>query len=494
MKKSHTIKKILIANRGEIAVRVIRTARELGIKTVAIYTSAERGLPHVTEAHESYLLGDGPLKETYLNQERIIEIAKQFSADAIHPGYGFLSENTYFAKKVEEAGIIFVGPTAKVIHLMGDKKQSKQTLEAIGVPMIPGYHGENQDPQFLLQKAREIKWPVLIKASAGGGGKGMRVVNNEKEFISSLETAQREALKAFGDDRVLLEKYLLSPHHIEVQIVGDSHGNVVHLFERECSIQRRHQKIVEETPSPTLDPTLRQQICETAVKIGRHLGYTNAGTVEFILDEAGDFFFLEMNTRLQVEHPVTEMITGQDLVAWQIKVAQGEKLPLKQEQIVAKGHAIEVRICSEDPDADFLPTAGKITQMGRPTHKDVRLDTGYRDGEYINPDFDPMLAKLIAWGVDRETARKRLYQALNEVVFLGPKTNRSYLQRILAHPQFAQGKTATDFVVIHKSELGPPVLEPLALATVVAASLAQEFGRHQRHGQILGEWGHFRNV
>lgn len=468
------ISKILIANRGEIALRVIQTAKEMGIKTVTLYTDEEISLPHSHAGDESFCLGSGALKETYLNQEKIIELAKKCGADAIHPGYGFLSEKSSFAKKVNEAGIIFIGPSPEAIDLMGDKKTSKIKIQELGVPSIPGYHGDNQEISHLIKEAKKIGLPVLIKASAGGGGKGMRIVYEESEFQAALEGAKREALNAFGDETVLLEKYITSPRHIEIQVMSDRHGNHFHLFERECSIQRRYQKIVEESPSPAVNADLRARMTEAAIKITKGINYEGAGTIELILDTDGSFYFLEMNTRLQVEHPVTEMVTGLDLVRLQIMVAQGDKLPFTQNEVKQRGHAIEVRLYAEDPDNGFLPSIGTIKKIGRTNVRDTRLDCGYVDGNAVTISFDPMLAKLISWGETREYAAAKLNLALNDVLFLGLKTNRDYLKRILTLQEFHEGKTYTHFVKTYEDKLQKklPTKEQVALA--VAAFLLKK--------------------
>ncbi len=473
------IKKILIANRGEIALRIIRTAKEMGIKTVTIYTDEEKTLPHASAGDEAICLGSGPLKETYLNQARIVEIARKCGADAIHPGYGFLSEKSSFAQLVSDNGIIFIGPSATSINLMGDKKSSKIKIQELGVPSIPGYHGDNQELKVLSQEAKRIGFPVLIKASAGGGGKGMRIVHQESEFNEALEGAQREALNAFGDQTVLIEKYITSPRHIEIQVMSDKHGNHCHLFERECSIQRRYQKIVEESPSPAVTPELRAKMTAAALKITNGINYIGAGTVELILDMDGQFYFLEMNTRLQVEHPVTEMVTGLDLVKLQILVAQGEELPFKQSDLKINGHAIEVRLYAEDPDNDFLPSIGTIKMIGQSTLHHTRLDCGYIDGNEVTIMFDPMLAKLVAWGENRLQATELLTQALNEVVFLGLKTNRDYLKRILNLAEFKNGLTYTHFVVTYSDKLKPQKKCKEEMALAIAASLF--------HSQLSGK-------
>ena len=468
------ITKILIANRGEIALRIIQTAKEMGIKTVTIYMDEEISLPHAHGGDESFCLGTGALSETYLNQDRIIGIAKSCGADAVHPGYGFLSEKSSFAKKVKDAGLIFIGPNPESIDMMGDKKTSKMKIQELGVPSIPGYHGDNQEISFLVEEAKKIGLPVLIKASAGGGGKGMRIVYDASEFQEALESAKREALNAFGDDTVLLEKYITSPRHIEIQVMSDQHGNHFHLFERECSIQRRYQKIIEESPSPAVDSELRAKMTAAAIKITSGINYEGAGTIELILDTDGSFYFLEMNTRLQVEHPVTEMVTGLDLVRLQILVAQGEKLPFSQSDVKQRGHAIEVRLYAEDPDNSFLPSIGVIKKIGKTTVRDTRLDCGYVDGNAVTISFDPMLAKLISWGETREIAANKLNLALNDVLFLGLKTNRDYLKRILTLPEFHSGLTYTHFVKTYEEKLKKRTPSKQQVAMAVAAFLLKK--------------------
>lgn len=500
MKKK--ISKILIANRGEIALRVIQTARELGLKTVTLYTEEEKGLPHCTAGDESFCLGSGALKDTYLNQEKIVQIAKACGADAIHPGYGFLSEKAAFADLVRKSGLIFIGPSSESIELMGDKKTSKIKIQELNVPSIPGYHGENQELSHLKKEAVRIGFPLLVKASAGGGGKGMRIVEKAEEFEAALEGAKREALNAFGDDTVLLEKYITSPRHIEIQVMSDSHGNHLHLFERECSIQRRYQKIVEESPSPAVSPELRKKMTEAALKITKGINYLGAGTIELILDTDGQFYFLEMNTRLQVEHPVTEMVTGLDLVALQILVAEGGVLPMKQEEIRQTGHAIEVRLYAEDPDNSFLPSIGKIKMIGKTNLRNVRLDSGYLDGNDISISFDPMLAKLIAWGESRDLAADKLNEALNEVVFLGVKTNRDYLKRILSLSEYRQGLTFTHFVKTYEEKLKPVKKSNDEIALAIAAALfnklpANSGGEMNSGSKAMDPWislNGFRNI
>jgi len=473
------INKILIANRGEIAVRIMKTCREMGIKTIALYTEMEQDLPHTLLADENYNLGAGALAETYLNSARIIAIARELAADAIHPGYGFLSENADFAEAVSAAGMIFIGPSAASMRLMGDKIASKNKMAALGVALIPGFHqapsqgqgGQPLDPLLLEKEGDKIGYPLLIKASAGGGGKGMRIVRRGSEFISALESAQREAQHAFGDDRVLLEKYIENPRHIEIQVFSDTHGQHFHFFERECSIQRRHQKVIEETPSVALGPETREKMAQIALQITRGIDYVGAGTIEFIYDTDGSFYFLEMNTRLQVEHPITEMVCGIDLVQLQIQVAQGEKLNLCQEDIQQIGHAIEVRLYAEDPDNEFLPSVGKIAYRGSPQTIGARLDTGLQDGNTVTIHFDPMLAKLIVHATDRQQAIAKMLIAIDEVPFLGVVTNRDYLKRILHSPPFQAGDTLTHFVEKYAAELLPRPLSTDDIAKSIASYL-----------------------
>lgn len=480
------IKKIMVANRGEIALRVLKTAREMGIQVVTVFAEDDRNLPHALYADESYSLGTGTLADTYLNKAKLIEVAKRSGADAIHPGYGFLSENEEFARLVEGNGIIFIGPTPESIVLMGDKIGSKKALEKIKIPLTPGYHGDDQSEEVLVREAKKIGYPVLIKASAGGGGKGMRIVHKDDELLEGIRGAKSEGLKSFSSDKVLIEKYVQNPRHIEVQLMSDTHGNHLHFFERECSIQRRYQKVVEETPAPNMGQELRLKVCETAVEIARGINYRGAGTVEFIMAQDGSFYFMEMNTRLQVEHPVTEMVTGHDLVKYQILVAQGEKLPLKQSDIKQRGQAIECRIYAEDPDNNFMPSIGKIERIGVPTLRDVRLDCGYLDGTEVGVNYDPMLAKLVVWGEDRKIAITKTIQSLDEVLFLGVKTNRDYLKRILAHNDFIAGKTHTHFIPDHANELKPrPLSEEEMGAMIGALSFAETKIERAGSGQVL---------
>jgi 3-methylcrotonyl-CoA carboxylase alpha subunit len=430
--------KILIANRGEIAVRVARTAKRLGIRTVAVYSEADAGAMHTAICDEAYLIGGAAARDSYLHGERIIQVARKTGAQAIHPGYGFLAENADFARACADADIVFVGPPVSAIEAMGSKSAAKALMEKAGVPLLPGYHGENQDDAFLEAEAGRIGYPVLIKASAGGGGKGMRVVEHRDQFNKSLGAARREAKSGFGDDRVLIEKYLARSRHIEIQVFADETGDCVHLFERDCSVQRRHQKIIEEAPAPGMTEARRRKMGEAAVAAAKAVGYTGAGTVEFITEHDGNFYFMEMNTRLQVEHPVTEMITGVDLVEWQLSVANGGKLPLTQTALNITGHAFEARVYAEDPARGFLPATGTITHLRQPPESPhVRVDTGVREGDEISINYDPMIAKVIAWDVDRASALRRLRSALGEYEIVGPKTNVSFLLDLVSHHAFA---------------------------------------------------------
>ena len=442
-------RKILIANRGEIACRVIATTRRMGIAAVAVYSDADARARHVALADEAWPIGPAPARESYLVGERIIDVARKSGAEAIHPGYGFLSENAGFAEACAAAGIVFIGPPAASIRAMGSKAAAKTLMEKAGVPLVPGYHGAAQDVSTLGAAAERIGYPVLIKASSGGGGKGMRIVERPADLAEAIGGAKREALASFGDDHVLVEKYLTRPRHIEIQVFADTHGNAVSLFERDCSIQRRHQKVLEEAPAPGMDPDRRRQMSEAALAAARAVGYAGAGTVEFIA-EGKKFWFMEMNTRLQVEHPVTEMITGLDLVEWQLRVAAGERLPLTQEQIVINGHAIEARIYAEDPDRDFLPSIGTLTHLRQPEETDfVRVDTGVRQGDAITPYYDPMIAKLIVWGPDRATAARRLAVALGAYEIVGVTANLGLLRAIVAAPAFLAADLDTGFIGRH---------------------------------------------
>ncbi len=448
--------KILVANRGEIACRVIRTCKRMGIHTVAVFSDTDAHAQHVQQADEAYRIGGPRPVDSYLKGDTIIEVAKQCGAHAIHPGYGFLSENAKFARACEDAGIVFIGPTVEAIEKMGSKSAAKALMQTAKVPVVPGYHGDNQDAAFLAKQADIVGYPLLIKAVAGGGGKGMRLVEKSEEFIEQLEAARREAKNAFGNDDVLIERFVLGPHHIEFQVFGDTHGNYVHLFERECSIQRRHQKILEETPSPYLDENMRKKMGDAAVAAARAIAYRGAGTIEFIAGEDREFFFMEMNTRLQVEHPITEMITGEDLVEWQLRVAAGEPLPLKQKEIITGGHAIEVRICAENPGNDFLPETGKMHVFASPAldqEGDVRLDTGVTSGDDISVYYDPMIAKLITWGGDRDEAIRRMQVAIAQTDVIGVKTNLGFLQQLVKHQAFIDGATDTGFIPRHRAML-----------------------------------------
>jgi 3-methylcrotonyl-CoA carboxylase alpha subunit len=470
--------KILIANRGEIACRVARTARRMGIRTVAVYSDADAGALHVALCDEAYRLGPPPPRESYLNGAAILAIARQCGAGAIHPGYGFLSENESFAAACAAAGVVFIGPPPPAIAAMGSKSAAKRIMEAAKVPLVPGYHGEAQDEKLLAREAAKIGYPVLIKATAGGGGKGMKVAASAGEFAAALASAQREAKSSFGDERVLVEKYLSAPRHIEIQVFADTQGNAVYLFERDCSVQRRHQKVLEEAPAPGMKPEHRRAMGEAAVAAARAIGYVGAGTVEFIAADTfardGAFFFMEMNTRLQVEHPVTEMITGLDLVEWQLRVAAGEPLPLRQEALAIDGHAIEARIYAEDPDRGFLPSIGTLAHLRAPgTDAEVRIDTGVRQGDAISPFYDPMIAKLVIHGEDRPAALRRMGEALAEFEIAGVATNIALLQRIIAHEAFASGRVDTGLIERHHAELfAPQSALPEEVLTAAAAAEA----------------------
>ncbi|MDZ7305216.1 MAG: acetyl-CoA carboxylase biotin carboxylase subunit [candidate division KSB1 bacterium] len=439
-------RKILIANRGEIAVRIMRTCREMGIRTVAVYSQADRLALHVRMADEAYEIGPPPARESYLVQEKIIEIAKRSGAEAIHPGYGFLAENADFADAVAAAGLIFIGPSGEAMRKMGDKTAARKLMQNAGVPTVPGSQDAIANAEAAIVIAEQVGFPVLIKAAAGGGGKGMRLVHRAEDLPALFETASSEAQSAFGDGRVYIEKYLESPRHIEFQIFGDHFGNVVHLGERECSIQRRHQKLIEESPSAVVDERMRRQMGEAAVEGARSCGYTNAGTIEFMVDKNRNFYFLEMNTRLQVEHPVTEMVTGLDLVQLQLEIASGSKLPFRQEDIVHRGHAIESRIYAEDPENNFLPSIGRIHDMQRPGGYGVREDSGVGEGDEISIYYDPLIAKLITWGATRDEALRRMRRALGEYRIAGVRTTIPFCLWVLNHPKFCAGEFDTHFV------------------------------------------------
>jgi 3-methylcrotonyl-CoA carboxylase alpha subunit len=453
------ISSVLIANRGEIACRIIRTARRLGLRTVAVHSEADRGAMFVAMADEAHAIGGSAPADSYLRIDRIMEAAHRSGVEAIHPGYGFLSERAEFADACAEAGIVFVGPPASAIRAMGLKDAAKALVSSAGVPVVPGYHGSRQEPDFLRQKAYEIGYPVLIKAVAGGGGKGMRRVDKALEFEAALESAQREAVSAFGDGRVLVEKYVLAPRHIEVQVFGDRQGNVVHLFERDCSLQRRHQKVIEEAPAPGMTAAMRAAMGGAAVEAARAVGYVGAGTVEFIADSRDGlrpdrFFFMEMNTRLQVEHPVTEAITGLDLVELQLRVASGEPLPFGQDDLAIGGHAVEARLYAEDPERGFLPSTGRLWALRFPQSDEIRIDTGVREGDEVTPFYDPMVAKIIAHGADRDEALDRLSAALSETVVAGPKTNAAFLAALCDADGFRSGAFDTGFIDRNLQALG----------------------------------------
>ena len=486
-------KKILIANRGEIACRVAATARRLGIRTVAVYSQADAQSQHVAMCDESVLIGPAPAKESYLKMERIISAARDTGAEAIHPGYGFLSENEAFAAACEASSVVFIGPPVSAIRAMGSKSAAKALMEKARVPLVPGYHGERQESDFLRQQADAIGYPVLLKASAGGGGKGMRIVERSEDFEAALASCKREAINSFGDDRVLVEKYLQRPRHIEIQVFADTQGNYVYLFERDCSVQRRHQKVLEEAPAPGMTPERRQAMGEAAVNAARAVGYVGAGTVEFIANQDGSFYFMEMNTRLQVEHPVTELITGTDLVEWQLRVAAGEPLPLQQQDVHIDGHAIEARIYAENPEKGFLPSTGTLLHLRLPdavnfAQGHVRIDAAVRQGDAITPHYDPMIAKLIVHGDDRSQALARMQQALNAIEIVGPSTNVAFLSRLIATPAFAGAELDTGLIERHHALLFPPAdavpVEMLALW--LAKLMTPHTARHDPWDSVQG--------
>ena len=471
---------VLIANRGEIACRIARTAKRLGLRTIAVYSAADADALHVRVCDEAYAIGPAPARDSYLSIERLIDAAKRARAECIHPGYGFLSENADFAEACAQAGIAFVGPSPAAIRAMGLKDRAKALMEAAGVPVVPGYHGERQEPKFLKEKAYEIGYPVLIKPAAGGGGRGLRRVERHAEFDAALEASIRECASAFGSSRVLIEKYVATPRHIEIQIFADRHGNVIHLGERDCSLQRRHQKIIEEAPAPGMSAELRAQMGAAAVEAARATGYSGAGTVEFVADgsaglRADAFWFIEMNTRLQVEHPVTEAITGLDLVEWQFRVAAGERLPLSQEQVRLHGHAVEVRVYAEDVENGFLPSPGRIVALQWPA--DIRVDSGVEAGVAITPFYDPMIAKLIAHASTRDAALDRLGHAIERTVIAGPRSNLAFLAALCRAPEFRSGRIDTGFIDRNLAALGAVPHEPdyAAAALGVARLLAQSF-------------------
>ena len=489
-------RKILIANRGEIACRVISAARDMGIRTVAVYSDADRDARHVAFADEARRIGPAEARASYLNAEAILAAARDTGAEAIHPGYGFLSENEEFAATCARMGIVFIGPSPEAIAAMGDKSAAKRLMEKAGVPLVPGYHGEDQDPAFLQKEAGKIGYPVLIKASAGGGGKGMRIVQEVKGFAAALESAKREAKAAFGDERVLVERYLERPRHIEVQVFGDTQGTVVYLFERDCSVQRRHQKVLEEAPAPGLGEKRRQEMGKAAVAAAKSIKYTGAGTVEFIAGQDGTFYFMEMNTRLQVEHPVTEMITGLDLVNLQLAVAAGEPLPFRQEDLGIRGHAIEARIYAENPAKGFLPSTGTLRHLRAPEEQSgkIRVDTGVRQGDVITPHYDPMIAKLVVWGEDRGIALGRLRAALAAYEIVGVSSNVEFLARVVAGKAFSGADLDTGLIERCRAELFPedvgPDDEDLAAAALaeLLAEQAQAAAGARRSGDPHSPW------
>lgn len=482
---------LLIANRGEIAARVIRTARAMGLRTVAVYSEADRDAMHVALADEAVLLGPARAHDSYLNVERLIDAARKTGAEAVHPGYGFLSENAEFAQACLDAGLVFVGPTAEMMTAMGSKSGSKALMEKAGVPLVPGYHGEAQDDATLSKAADKIGFPILVKASAGGGGRGMRIVRSAAELAPAIVSAKREAKAAFGDDRMLIEKYVDNPRHIEVQIIGDSHGNLLSLFERECTLQRRHQKVIEEAPSPTLNAAQRETVCAAARKAARAVNYVGAGTIEFVSD-GKDVFFIEMNTRLQVEHPVTELITGIDLVAWQLRVAFGEMLPLKQDEIKLNGHAVEARVYAENPTRNFMPSVGRISTWRLPAEAGgLRIDAGYREGDTVSPYYDAMLAKMIAWAPTRDVAIDRLNRGLEDSDVRGIVTNIPFLSALITHPKVRANAIDTGFIERELAALtsGAPPPGELEVCAAVAAIVNDE--RQAAQGQATSPWQTF---
>ncbi len=486
-------KKILIANRGEIAVRIMATCREMGIRTVAVYSAADRNALHVKVADEAYYIGPAPAAQSYLHIDTILAIAQRSGAEAIHPGYGFLSENAAFVEACTAAGIVFVGPPADAMRLMGSKIAAKQLALSVDAPIIPGYNGESQDNAVLEQAATRIGFPLLIKASAGGGGKGMREVHAPADFLEQLAGARREALAAFGDGTVFLERLIQQPRHVEIQVLGDAFGNLIHLGERECSIQRRHQKIVEESPSVALTPALRSEMGTAAVRIAKAAGYVNAGTMEFILDDEKQFYFLEMNTRLQVEHPVTEFVTGLDLVRHQLLIAAGQPLQLQQQQVGPRGHAIETRLYAEDPEQNFLPSTGTVTRFVQPHGPGIRVDSGIESGDEITQYYDPMIAKLIVYAENRPAAIERMRSALEQCAVFGVKTNAPLLHNIMMHPAFQRGNTHTSFLdeygligsTVQQSALPEAVLMAAALYDVLGNAESEIAFNHQSQMALL---------
>jgi acetyl-CoA carboxylase biotin carboxylase subunit len=467
-------RKVLVANRGEIAVRVVRACRDLGLLSVAVFSEADQGALHVRLADEAYPVGPAPSRESYLRIDTLLDVARRAQVDAVHPGYGFLAENAAFARACEEAGIVFIGPRSETITLMGEKTSARRVAVEAGVPVVPGTLEPVQGDEAIRREAERIGYPLMLKAAAGGGGKGLRLVARPEELASAAARARSEALSAFGDDSVYLERAILRPRHIEIQVLGDAHGGAVHLFERECSIQRRHQKVVEESPSPFVTPELRRRMGEMAVALVRHVGYRNAGTLEFLVDQDRNPYFLEMNTRLQVEHPVTELVTGVDLVALQIHVAQGGALPFRQEDLAQRGHAIECRIYAEDTDAGFLPSPGRIVGLRTPSGPGVRDDTGIYEGWEVPVHYDSLLSKLVTFGADREEARRRMRRALREYVVLGVKTTVPFLGRVMEHPDFVRGDLDTGFVERFVKDAAPTVADAEVAAVAAAIGAFRE--------------------
>jgi len=479
------ISSVLIANRGEIAVRVIRTARAMGLRTIAVYSDADKHALHVREADAAVRIGPAPVADSYLNMDAVLAAATGAGADAIHPGYGFLSENQAFASACESAGIVFIGPPNTAIDVMGDKARAKRAMLAAGVPCVPGYQGDDQSVATLVAESQQIGMPVMVKAAAGGGGRGMRLVEDITQLQSAIEFAQSEAENAFGSKELIIEKAVIRPRHVEIQVFADRHGNVIHLGERDCSIQRRHQKVVEESPCPVMTPPLREAMGSAAVEAARAVDYVGAGTVEFLLDEGGDFYFLEMNTRLQVEHPVTELVTGFDLVEWQLRVARGEPLPVTQEQVALQGHAIEVRLYAEDPSQGFLPSTGPVRLFHCPDREGVRVDTGVVSGDQVSPFYDAMVAKIIGYGTNREDARLRLIAALSESALLGLSNNRDFLISALGNASFVSGEATTAFI---GEQYGDSFAREAIPAHFFAAGaiISHQLARLESHARTLG--------
>lgn len=484
--------RILIANRGEIACRIIETCRRLGIHTIAVCSEADARSRHVRMADEAVCIGAPPPLDSYLRIDAILAATRATGAQAVHPGYGFLAENAAFASACADAGVVFIGPPASAIHAMGSKSAAKRLMQDAGVPLLPGYHGDDQDAAVLQQQAREIGWPVMIKASAGGGGKGMRVVETEDAFAAALASCRREAAASFGDARILIEKYVARPRHIEMQVFADAFGQVVHLFERDCSVQRRFQKVLEEAPAPGMTAGRRAAMGTAACAAARAVGYVGAGTVEFIVSADGTFHFMEMNTRLQVEHPVTEMITGEDLVEWQLRIAAGERLPLSQEQLSVRGHSLEARIYAEDPARGFLPSTGRVVHLSMPpASRYVRVDTGVEQGDVIGPDYDPLIAKLVVWDEDRDGARRRLLQALAQFRIVGVASNVGFLSRLVASPSFAAAELDTGLIEREHSVVFPqvaPVADKVLLLAALADLLRQAEAERRRGEQQPDRW------